>query len=140
MRRDLSSEVTYELRDETEPGGEAGKEPSRPPLAHWSLAMASVLVLQNSTMNVGSKVLMLLGAEEADYDPCFPSVWLPCGRLDVQYSKSPTYKPSSCRLSKMRTCVPSTSGVSEIAACPPSPIADDLSALPSPTYSPSSSQ
>ena len=36
--------------------------------------------------------------------------------------------------------VPSTSGVSEIAACPPSPIADDLSALPFPTSSPSSSQ
>ena len=34
----------------------------------------------------------------------------------------------------------STSGVSEIAACPPSPIADDPSALPSPTSSPSSSQ
>ena len=36
--------------------------------------------------------------------------------------------------------VPSTSGMSEIAACPPSPIADDPSALPSPTSSPSSSQ
>ena len=36
--------------------------------------------------------------------------------------------------------VPSTSGLSEIAACPPSPIADDPSALPSPTSSPSSSQ
>ena len=36
--------------------------------------------------------------------------------------------------------VPSTSGVSEIATCPPSPIADDPSALPSPTYSPSFSQ
>ena len=36
--------------------------------------------------------------------------------------------------------VPSTSGISEIAACPPSPIADDSSALPSPTSSPSSSQ
>ena len=36
--------------------------------------------------------------------------------------------------------VPSVSGVSEIAACPPSPTADDPSALPSPTSSPSSSQ
>ena len=36
--------------------------------------------------------------------------------------------------------VPSKSGMSEIAACPPSPIADDPSALPSPTSSPSSSQ
>ena len=36
--------------------------------------------------------------------------------------------------------VPQTSGVSEIAANPLSPIADDPSALPSPTSSPSSSQ
>ena len=36
--------------------------------------------------------------------------------------------------------VPSTSGVNEIVACPPSPIADDPSALPSPTSSSSSSQ
>ena len=36
--------------------------------------------------------------------------------------------------------VPSMSGVSEIAACPPSPTADDPSALPSTTSSPSSSQ
>ena len=36
--------------------------------------------------------------------------------------------------------VPLVSGMSEVAACPPSPIADDSSALPSPTSSPSSSQ
>ena len=36
--------------------------------------------------------------------------------------------------------VPSASGVSEIAACLPSSIADDPSALPSPTSSPSFSQ
>ena len=36
--------------------------------------------------------------------------------------------------------VTSTSSVSETAACPPSPIADDPSALPSSTSSPSSSQ
>ena len=36
--------------------------------------------------------------------------------------------------------VPSTSCVSETTACPPSPIAEDPSALPSPTSSPSSSQ
>ena len=36
--------------------------------------------------------------------------------------------------------VPSTSGVSEITTFPPSLIADDPSALPSPTSSPSSSQ
>ena len=40
----------------------------------------------------------------------------------------------------MQTCIPSMSGVIETAACPPSPIADDPSALPSPSSSPSSSQ
>ena len=59
---------------------------------------------------------------------------------DPKYSKSPTYESSSCKLSKMWTCVPSTSGMGEIAACSPSPIADNPSALPSPTSSPSSSQ
>ena len=42
--------------------------------------------------------------------------------------------------SKEPESVPSMSGVSEIAACPPFPIADDPSALLSPTSSPSSSQ
>ena len=36
--------------------------------------------------------------------------------------------------------VPSASGISEIAACSLSPIANDLSALPSPSSSPSSNQ
>ncbi|XP_054942657.1 tigger transposable element-derived protein 1-like isoform X1 [Physeter macrocephalus] len=36
--------------------------------------------------------------------------------------------------------VPSMSGMSAIASCPPYPVADDPSALPSPTSSPSSSQ
>ena len=35
---------------------------------------------------------------------------------------------------------PSMSDTSEVAACPPSPVADDPSALPFPTSSPSSSQ
>ena len=42
--------------------------------------------------------------------------------------------------SKESEPVPSTSDWSEIAACPPSPIADDPSALLSPTFSPSSHQ
>ena len=42
--------------------------------------------------------------------------------------------------SKETEPVPSTSGVSESVACPPPPIADDPSALPSPTSPPSCSQ
>ena len=44
------------------------------------------------------------------------------------------------RIESSKEPVPSVSGVSEIAACPPSPIADDPSALPSPTSSLSPSQ
>ena len=47
----------------------------------------------------------------------------------LHYNKPPTCEPSSCKLSM--------SGLSETAACPPSPIADNPSALPSPTSSPS---
>ena len=57
-----------------------------------------------------------------------------------RYSRPLTYKPSSCKLSKMQTCVPPTTSTSETAACPPSLVADDPSALPSPPSSPSSSQ
>ena len=62
-----------------------------------------------------------------------------CKSVNVIYSKSPTYEPSSCKLSKMWTCIPPSSDMSEIVACPPSPIADDPSALPSPDSSSSSS-
>ena len=41
--------------------------------------------------------------------------------------------------SKEQELVPSVSGMSETAACPLSPVADDPSALPSPTSFPSSS-
>jgi len=42
--------------------------------------------------------------------------------------------------SKEPESLPSRSGVSEITACPPFSIAEDPAALPSPTFSPSSSQ
>jgi len=53
------------------------------------------------------------------------------GRGLLQCSKSPTYEPSSCELSKVQMCIPSTSGMSETVACPPPPIADDPLTLPS---------
>ena len=52
------------------------------------------------------------------------------------YSKSPTYKPVSCKLSKMQMCILSVSDVNEVAAYPPSSIAENLSALPSYTSFP----
>ena len=73
-----------------------------------------------------------------------------CGRLELPGTVSPLHtnlqvgnfqrcKPASLYVQGPEP-VPSTSGMSEIAARPPSPIADDPSALPSPTSSPSSSQ
>ena len=65
----------------------------------------------------------------------------------VRYTKSSTREPSSFTLqgscngasgsSKEPEPEPSESVLSEITACTPSPIVDDLSALPSPTSSPS---
>ena len=51
--------------------------------------------------------------------------------IGSQYSKFPTYKRSSCTLSKMWTCIPSVSDVREIAAYPLSPIAEGPSIPPS---------
>ena len=74
---------------------------------------------------------------EQQHYPLGPSTLLKMARF---YSKSPTYELSSWKLWKMWMCIPSGSGVSEIAAGPLSPVADNPSALPSPTFSPSSSQ
>lgn len=55
---------------------------------------------------------------------CEPRVWdreewpRAHRRVICLYNKSPTDKPSSCRLSAMQTCTPSASGVSQIAASP----------------------
>ena len=61
-------------------------------------------------------------------------------QLIPEYTKSPMYQHLCCEHSKLQTCIPSTAGVSEVAACPQSRVADDPSALPPPTSSPSSSQ
>ena len=46
---------------------------------------------------------------------------------------------TNLQVANIHMCIPSMSGVSETASRPPSPTADDPSALPSPTSSPSSS-
>ena len=58
----------------------------------------------------------------------------------MTYTKSPTWEPSSCELSRMRVWVPPASGMSDVVARPPSPVADGPSAPPPPTSSPSSNQ
>ena len=52
--------------------------------------------------------------------------------MNLQVANFQRCEHASCS-SKEPEPVSSASGVSEIAACPPSPIADDPSALPSPT-------
>ena len=70
---------------------------------------------------------------EKEKNECDVHTWIFNTILNVYTcTKSPTYEPSSCELSKMRTCVLSASGVSDIAACPPSPVAENPSPLPSP--------
>ena len=74
---------------------------------------------------------------EQQHYPLGPSMLLKMAKF---YSKSPRYERSSWKLWQMWMCIPSGSGVSEIAAGALSPVADDPSALSSPTFSPSSGQ
>ena len=60
-------------------------------------------------------------------------IWAPVTGSTPLESKSPTKEPSSCDLLAMRARSPSASGVRDAAADAASPIADDPSALPSPT-------
>ena len=76
-------------------------------------------------------------ATEQKHYPLGPSMLLKMTRF---YSKSPTYEPSRWKRWKVWMCIPSGSDVGEIAAGPLSPVVDDPSALPSPTFSPFSSQ
>ncbi|XP_057390086.1 tigger transposable element-derived protein 1-like isoform X2 [Balaenoptera acutorostrata] len=72
---------------------------------------------------------------------CYRVIYDEKKRATTQTSLDRFYKRvDRIKSSKEPEPVPSTSGVSEIATCPPSPIADDPSALPSPTSSSSSSQ
>ena len=72
---------------------------------------------------------------------CYPVIYDEKKRATTQTSLDCFFKRvDRIESSEESEPVPSTSGVGEIAACPPSPIADNPSALPSPTYSPSSSQ
>ena len=101
---------------------------------------ASVVIRHSSCVSVSSFLFIRTRVIGFEVHPTPIRPHLRESHPQRPYSKSPTYEPSSCELSKMRTCVPLMSGVSEIAACLPSPIADDPSALPSPTSSPSTSQ
>ena len=72
---------------------------------------------------------------------CYPVIYDEKKRATTQTSLDCFFKRvDRIESSKEPEPVPSTSGMSDIAACPLSPIADDPSALPSPTSSPSSSQ
>ena len=72
---------------------------------------------------------------------CYHVIYDKKKRATTQTSQNQFFKRvDRIESSKEPEPVPSMSGVSEIAACPLFPIADDPSALPSPTFSPSTNQ
>ena len=72
---------------------------------------------------------------------CYHDIYGEKKRATTQVSLDHFFKRvDRIKFSKEPEPVPSTLGMNEIKVCPSSPIADDPSALPSPTSSPFSSQ
>ena len=72
---------------------------------------------------------------------CYHDIYGEKKRATTQVSLDHFFKRvDRIKFSKEPEPVPSTLGMNEIEVCPSSPIADDPSALPSPTSSPFSSQ
>ena len=105
----------------------------------FSLSEEALLVLEAQDANVERSTKVAAAAQNATQ--CYHVIYDEKKRATTQASLDRFFKRvDRIESSKEPDPVPSTSGVGEIAACPPSPIADDLSALPPPTSSPSSSR
>ena len=105
----------------------------------FSLFEEALLVFEAQNPNV--ERYMKVAAAVQNAIQCYRVIYDEKKRAATQTSLDRFFKRvDRMESSKEPEPVPSTSGVSEIAARPPSPIADDPSALPSPTSSPSSSQ
>ena len=105
----------------------------------FSLFEEALLVFEAQDPNVGQYTKVAAAVQDAIQ--CYHVIYDEKKRATTQTSLDRFFK----RVDRIESIkepepVPSASGVGEIAACPPSPIADDPSALPSPTSSPSSSQ
>ena len=105
----------------------------------FSLFEGALLVFEAQDRNVERYMKDAAAIQNAIQ--CYRVIYAKRKRASTQTSLDCLFKRvDRIKSSKEPEPVPSTSGVSDIAACPLSPIADDPSALPSPTSSPSSSQ
>ena len=105
----------------------------------FSLFEEALLVFEAQDPNVEWYTKVAVAIQNAIQ--CYRVIYDKKERATTQISLDHFFKTvDRIESSKEPEPVPSVSGVSDIAACPPSPIADDPSALPSPTSSPSSSK
>ena len=105
----------------------------------FSLFEEALLVFEAQDLNVEQYTKVAAAVQHAIQ--CYHVIYNKEKRATTQTSLDRFFKRVDIiESSKEPEPVPSTLGVSEIEACPPSPIAEDPSALPSPTSSPSSSQ
>ena len=105
----------------------------------FSLFEAALLVFEAQDLNIEWYTKVAAAVQNAIQ--CYRVIYDEKKRATTQTSLDHFFKREDrIESSKEPEPVASILSVSEIAACPPSPIADHLSALPSPTSSPSSSQ
>ena len=129
MKRQEEEEVTEELK----------RFMTQEVARGFSLFEEALLVFESQDRNVERYTKVAAAIQNAIQ--CYRVIYNEKKRATTQTSLDCFFKRvDRIESSKEPGPVPSTSGLSEIAACPPSPIADDPSALPSPTSSPSSSQ
>ena len=146
MQHEVTNEDLMELetqrKDEERQEEEVTEELKRFTLKEmargFSLSEEALLVFEAQDLNV-ERYAKLAAIQNAIQ--CYCVIYDEKKRATTQTSLDRSFKRvDRIESSKEPEPVPSTPGMSEIAACPPSPIADDPSALPSPTSSPSSSQ
>ena len=116
---------------------EVTEEPKRfttQEMARFSLSEEALLVFEAQGPNVEWYTKVAAAIQNAIQ--CYRVTYDEKNRATTQISLDHFFKRvDGIESSKEPEPVPSTSGVHELAACPPSPIADDPSALPSPTSS-----
>ncbi|KAJ8781183.1 hypothetical protein J1605_011167 [Eschrichtius robustus] len=136
-------ELEAQRKDEERQEEEVTEEPKRVTTQKmargFSLFEEALLVFEAQDPNVERYTKVAAAVQDAIQ--CYRVIYDGKKRATTQTSLDHFFKRvDRIESSKEPEPVPSTSGVSEIAACFPSPIADNSSALPSPTSSLSSSQ
>ena len=136
-------ELEAQRKDEERQEEEVTEEPKRVTTQKmsrgFSLFEEALLVFEAQDPNVERYTKVAAAVQNAIQ--CYRVIYDGKKRATTQTSLDHFFKRvDRIESSKEPEPVPSTSGVSEIAACFPSPIADNPSALPSPTSSLSSSQ